>query len=219
MTGDDADFRRELEAFRNDPEFAAFLDVPAPVVSAPDGSGDSPIGALVWRPALRSRESLAYLTVRSWRAATKPADLDAFKRAKRAKQAAILSACADETAALLRSMFGPLPGFAVTSVACGHSCDPACFGKCLARRTADALGLPFYQAFRDRFLRGASHPKEFRRLPPLVFAERPTGRPTLLVDDLATSGFHLWEAGSQLRATGATTVAVAWLGGTVSNID
>lgn len=137
-----------------------------------------------------------------------------MKAAKQAKAPDMLGACAGEIAALCRSMFGPMDGWTVAAIACGHSRDPDCFGKCLARATAVHLGIGFRPLFADRFVSGSSHPKEFKRLPPLERVADPAG-PVLLVDDVATSGWHLEEAAANLRADGWPVLPLAWIGGTV----
>src|SRR5262249_46608373 len=153
---------------------------------APSGASPSPLGSLVARPSVRSRNAAAYLSLRSWRADTKTADLAALKRWKARRVPEEIAAAAEEIAAILRELIGGWPGV-VGSVACGHSRCPDCWGKQLAQQTARLLDAPYVQLFEDRFISGSSHPKEFDRLPPLQWREQPD-RPVLVVDDLATSG-------------------------------
>lgn len=61
-------------------------------------------------------------------------------------------------------------------VACGHSRRANCFGKRLGQQAAAELGAPFAELF-------------------------PVG-PVLVIDDLATSGWHMEEAPSLVRAPG-----------------
>ena len=63
-------------------------------------------------------------------------------------------------------------------------------------------------------MKGVSHPKEFQNLPPLRWRVRPTG-PVLLIDDVATSGWHIEEALNLLRQQAAPVTAMAWLGGDI----
>jgi hypothetical protein len=113
---------------------------------------------LVRRPAVRHRNDVGYLTLRSWPASLRRDALDAFKAEKRAKTPSVLAAAAEEIAAEARLLLAPGAGWPVTCVACGHSRDPRCWGKLLAESVAAALRLPFVEAFRDRFVTGSSHP-------------------------------------------------------------
>jgi hypothetical protein len=65
-------------------------------------------------------------------------------------------------------------GWTVTNIAAGHSGRNS-FGARLAVAVADRLSLSYLQVWRDRSIRGVSHPKEFRRLPPLEMLAKPIG--------------------------------------------
>jgi hypothetical protein len=85
--------RANREAFFREPEtrgvamtetldFTAldqFLDIKR---LAADTAPASPLGSLVARPTVRSRNSVAFISLRSWRTGTKNADLAEFKRRK-----------------------------------------------------------------------------------------------------------------------------------------
>lgn len=179
------------------------------MVSAP---GDAAVGSLVWRPAFRSRNDVAYLVTRSWRADCKKADISELKRAKGCCAPEVLDAAAADVSVVARTLGGPLTGWTVTTVPCGHSRRPDCFGKQLAQRVADQLELPFLQVWADRFVSGVSHPKEFVKLPALVWQADPPG-PMLLVDDVATSGWHIEEGLNALRGRGVAALGLVWIGG------
>jgi hypothetical protein len=174
----------------------------------------SPLGSLVFRPAVRSRNAIAYFAIRSWRTSTKRADLAAFRAEKASPSPVIVEAAASEVSALVQRLFGEWWG-TVSNVACGHSRSPECWGKQLARTVAKQLRRPFVQLFADRFVSGSSHPKEFDRLPPLVLVQKPE-QPILLVDDVATSGWHLEEAAGVIRQAGVPILPMAWIGGSIS---
>ena len=78
-----------------------------------------------------------------------------------------------------------------------------------------ALDLPFLQVFADRPCSGVSHPKEFAKLPPLERIADPLGA-MILVDDLATSGWHVEESLTALRRLGTAASAITWITGTVT---
>jgi len=189
-----------------------FLGIYPP--AAPRGAMSSPLGSLVARPAVRCRNGVAYLSARSWRAGTKDADLADLKRWKARRAPEEISAAAGEVAVFLRELIGGWPGV-VSNIACGHSRCEDCWGKQLARETARLLEAPFVKLFEDRFVSGSSHPKEFDRLPPLQWREQPD-RPVLVVDDLATSGWHMEEALTLIRAVGQPAMGIAWIAGSVT---
>ena len=182
------------------------------MVAAP---GEPAVGSLVWRPAFRSRNSVAYLVTRAWRADAKKTDIGTLKAVKRCCDPAVIGAAAADVATVARTLGGPLTGWTVTTVPCGHSRRPDCFGKQLAQAVAQQLGLPFLQVWADRFVSGVSHPKEFAKLPPLDWQAEPPG-PMLLVDDVATSGWHIEEGLTALRGRGVATLGLVWIGGEVA---
>jgi predicted amidophosphoribosyltransferase len=79
----------------------------------------------------------------------------------------------------------------------------------------EALGLPFRQVFADRPCSGVSHLKEFARLPRLEQIAEPLAS-MIVVDDLATSGWHVEESLTTLRRLGASASAFGWITGTVT---
>jgi len=186
----------------------------APAHRSPPVAADrpSPLGSLVHRPGLWARNGIRFITVRRWRARAKTADLQAFRDAKCHLDPALIEAAAGELSEVLRDLLGPAPGYLVTNVACGHSRRPDCFGKRLAQAAAVLVGVPYVQVFADRFVRGSSHPRQVMELPPLRRIAIPD-RMCVVVDDLATSGWHLEEALGNLRSQGVPALGLAWLGG------
>jgi hypothetical protein len=183
-------------------------DTPAP--DAPP----SPLGALAYRPALYRRHAVSWCSVRAWRADAKYADLARLKLCKAYVDPGIIAAAAGEIAALLRLLFGPLPGWLVTAVACGHSRRHGCFGKRLGQAVAGELALEWVELFCDRFVAGVSHPKECKKLPPLQWRAKPD-TPVLVIDDLASSGFHIEEALGLVRGLGLPAFGAVWISGNV----
>jgi len=173
-----------------------------------------PLGGLVWRPALYSRNGVAWACARAWAASAKKDDVAALKEHKRLPISPILHSAAEELARIARRLFGSV--VLVTNVPCGHSQKPDCFGKQLAVAAAERLDVPFAQCFADRFVKGVSHPKEFAKLPPLEWIERPVCNGlVLLVDDVATSGWHVEEGLTALRDAGFCATGLVWISGTV----
>ena len=130
-------------------------------------------------------------------------------------RSALIREAAELLSALVRRLHGDGAAAVVTSVPCGHSRRSDCFGKRIAQAMAKDLGLPFVQVFADRPCSGVSHPKEFAKLPPLEQIADPLSS-MLLVDDLATSGWHVEESLTALRRLGASAPAFVWIAGTVA---
>lgn len=188
--------------------------VPPQQVIAPAASTPNPLGGLVARRAYYARNGVIWSSVRAWRSDVKRQDVAALRAAKAAVDDATIASAAVEIAAFLRSLFGNLRGWTVSTVAVGHSRRPDSFAVRLAARVAIELDLEFAKIFADRFVSGVSHPKEFDKLPPLTCILTPTA-PVLLIDDVATSGWHLEEAVNDIRGRGVACVAIAWISGNV----
>lgn len=136
-----------------------------------------------------------------------------LKRLKLELRPETINSIADDLADLALSIYGAGFFASVVPVACGHSRRTNCLSACLSVSVADRIGAVVVRAFEDRFVEGVSHPKEFARLPPLVVAAEPTG-PVLIVDDVATSGFHMHEAVTALRQRGIAATGLVWASGT-----
>lgn len=173
-----------------------------------------PFGSLAARRAIYSRNSVAWISLRSWRKDAKRRDIRALKVAKETVDPVVITGAAAEVADLVKLLLGGAPGFTVSTVAVGHSRRPDSFAVRMAEAAAAELDLPFVKIFADRFVKGVSHPKELKKLRPLERLALPA-TPVLLVDDVATSGWHLEEAVTHLRAAGVPCLAIAWISGTI----
>jgi len=173
------------------------------------------LGSLVYRPTVFRRNDVLWIAACAWRTRAKADDIAELKRAKRELDPVLIGNVADSVSTLIRQLYGGRSANAITTVPCGHSRRPDCFGKRLAQAVGRSLGLPFLQVFADRPCSGVSHPKEFRKLPPLQQIADPRSS-MILVDDLATSGWHVEESLTALRRLGASTSAFVWIGGTVT---
>lgn len=160
-----------------------------------------------WRPTLYRRKAVRYVSLRSWRKASRKADIAALKRAKADLDDGLIAAAAGEIAGALATLFGPAADLLVTNVPCGHSRRPDCFGKRLAIATAGNAGARFLQIHADRFV---SHPKEFAQVDPLVRIAT-ADRATILV--VSTSGWHMEESLMAIRDQGVAAFGVVWIAG------
>jgi hypothetical protein len=172
------------------------------------------LGSVIFRPAVFRRNDIGWIAACAWGSAAKADDLTALKRAKREIDETLIAEASGLTATLIRQLRGELATDAITCVPCGHSRRPDCFGKRLAEAVASSLKVPFMQVFADRFCEGVSHPKEFRKLPPLqqiadLFPSM------IVVDDLAVLGWHVEESLLAVRWLGAAVSAFVWISGTV----
>jgi hypothetical protein len=158
----------QLPLWADRPPVPASLSRP---VASPDDFPDFTIRA----PAIARRGDVAYITLRVWRPETIRPGLELFKRVKHERHAGVTDFAAAEIADFLIALAAPGPGWSVVNVACGHSQRRDCFGKRLAQRSAELLGLPMLQAFDDRLRRGSSHPRRNASLPPLSEIAAPAG--------------------------------------------
>jgi hypothetical protein len=191
-----------------------WLQPPEPTPEPQPEAQRSPLGGLAYRPALYRRNQVSWCSVRSWRSDVKRADTAQLKLCKMVVDPQVIAAAAQEIAELLRLLFGHISGWVVTSVACGHSRRPDCFGKQLGETVAERLRSVWAELFEDRFVAGVSHPKEFKKLPPLMLKSTPT-TPVLVIDDIATSGWHIEEALGRLREQGVSAFGTVWIAGNV----
>ena len=168
------------------------------------------LGSLVFRPTLCSRHQIRWIAACAWRSRLKTRGLAAFKQAKEMLDESVITEAANSITRLIREIFGERPVDAITCIPCGHSRRPDCFGKRLAQSVASYLDLPFMQIFADRPCPGTSHPRQSLRLPPLQLIAHPP-RSMILVDDLATSGWHLEEAMLALRRLNVAVASVVWI--------
>jgi hypothetical protein len=173
------------------------------------------LGSLVYRPMIFRRNDVGWVAACAWRAGARADDIAALKQAKRALDLRLIGEAAELVASLIRRLHGEAAADAITSVPCGHSRRPDCFGKQIAQGVADRLALPFLQVFADRPCSGVSHPKEFIKLPPLEQIAEPLAS-MILVDDLATSGWYIEESLTTLRRLGVSVSAFVWITGTVT---
>lgn len=178
---------------------------------------DGYFAGTVWRPSLRSRNGVTFLVCRAWSASSKKADLAAFKDFKLDLPEDGISDIVSDMRSVLELVHGDVAkAFAtIVPVACGHSRRPDCLSFSIAAKLAEATGAKLVSAFKPRFLSGSSHPAEFRFLPPLEIAEMPDG-PALVVDDVATSGFHMHEACTALRSRGVSAAGIVYISGMAS---
>lgn len=167
------------------------------------------LSTLIRRRSMRVRRDLVYFGVRSWRSQLKSYQISALRALKRNPPSDFLRTVAAEVADEAVRLAGPQAFQSVTAVPCGHS-GPNGLSQQLGRFVAQQLLLPFEEVFAYQPVSGSSHPKTNLSRPPMRMIKPPTGN-TLLVDDVATSGGHIAEAGSLLRKVGTNVTPLAWI--------
>ncbi len=186
----------------------------------PDGepAADFLLETLVRRRALRSRNGVSYVTLRSWRQPVREHQIKALRAIKRLRPDAIAAEIAAEIADDVSALFGAGGFRAVVPMPCGHSGPETCLSAAIARSLARILSLPVAHALAMSQEPGSSHPKTNAKRAPMRLAA-PVEGPVLLVDDVATSGRHIEEASQLLRSQGpgCGVLAVAWIGGSADD--
>ncbi len=168
--------------------------------------------SLLYRPALFRRNQIRWIAACAWRSRSRARGLAALKGVKQAPTPSVISKAAMLVSTLINEIYGEGPAEAITCVPCGHSQRADCFGKQLAQLVAAQIEIPFLQIFADRPCEGVSHPKQHANLPPLQLIAAPP-RSVIVIDDLATSGWHLEEAALALRSLGVAASSMAWISG------
>jgi len=165
-------------------------------------------GSTVWRPRILTRYGVRAFSLRTWSSKSKQQELAVLRRVKRDLPPAAVAEMAGEVSDFIESAYGRYDG-AITSIACGHSRRPDCLSCQLGRAVAEQLGVRVVEAFAFRPLEGHSHPLGFMETPPLQVVHAPSR--VIVIDDVWTSGFHMHEALSALRAAGSEASGIVWL--------
>jgi hypothetical protein len=110
---------------------------------------------------VRARNGVSYLTARRFSAQDRLNAIRALKRLKAEAGDRETGLAAAEIALLWLKLTGNPGGWTVTNIAAGHS-GGSSFGARLAVAVAERLSLGYLQVWRDRPIKGLSHPKEFR---------------------------------------------------------
>ncbi|MGL4727242.1 MAG: hypothetical protein ACRCWO_00660, partial [Bosea sp. (in: a-proteobacteria)] len=167
---------------------------------------------LVRRQGLRQRKTISYMTLRAWRKPIRAYQIEALKALKTAPPRALVETAAAEIVEAVERVVGAGAFSEVTHVPCSRSAEEACLSRQIAEEVAARLGKPMVQRLAAPPQKGASHPKENVKRPPLKLLS-PADGPCLVIDDVATSGAHIEEAILKLRPSAQSVFAIAWIGG------
>jgi predicted amidophosphoribosyltransferase len=171
-------------------------------------TSDGAIG--VYLPRWNKKRTLRFLSLRAWQRQTHTADIEQFKRRKRAVDEVLARLAADEIAGALLDMGKHYGRAVVTTPPRGHGKTSVYFAGLVGRLVAERLACPFEALFVDRHLKGSSHPRTWAERGELVLTREPTAPLVILVDDVATSGTTLETCAAVLGAY-AFVLPVAWV--------
>jgi hypothetical protein len=195
---------------------AVFMVRDGPPVATPAGTDAvGPVSqflleTLISAQRLYRRNDTTYIGVRKWRTAIKPHQIAALRALKTEPSDAFVSTVAAEMASAIRSVYGTVESCVVVPVPCGSS-GPDCLACRLAAAVAAHLGIAMVEAFAPiATSRGNSHPRRNIRRPAMKL-QRPVNQPVILIDDVATSGSHIDEGATLLRASAPQVWPVAWI--------
>jgi predicted amidophosphoribosyltransferase len=182
---------------------------------ASQGDGRGPVSqfleeTLITGHRLLRRKDTSYLALRRWRSSIKPHQILALRALKADLPSGFVDRVAEEMAQAVRAVYGTVDACVVVPVPCGHS-GPGCLSVQLAHAVAARLGIATQEAFAAiEGASGSSHPRKNAKRPSMQLVER-VERPVILVDDVASSGSHIDEAATLLRAQGVSVWSVAWI--------
>jgi hypoxanthine-guanine phosphoribosyltransferase len=169
------------------------------------------LNTTIKKTKLHSRKGVTYHSVRRWRASIKDCQIAALKALKKQPNDILVDQAANELAKVAKTLFGQPNDWVVASVACGNS-GKNCLAKLLAIRLATLLELEYFEAFDPIKTTGSSHPRRNVERPKMQLS-RSTDRPILLIDDVATTGTHIYEAVNLLSQESPSVVSLAWIAG------
>ena len=171
------------------------------------------LSTLIKQRRLHTRNNIDFVSLRRWRTAIKPFQIEALKAAKASPCPELVEAAAIEIAEHAKRQFGATPFKHVIPVPCGSSGKKECLSTLLARSVAGLIGAAYSPVLINAgaVRQGSSHPRKSSRLPGYTCETLPDG-PFLLIDDVVTSGKHLEMAANALKPSAQLMLIIAWLG-------
>lgn len=167
---------------------------------------------LVQRRSLRSRNGVSFVTARAWREPIRAHQIKALKLLKESAPQRLAVSIAKDMLGEIDALLGRGAFRSIVPVPCGHSGQPRCLSRHVALELSLLLDIPVVEALRLPQSDEGSHPKKNTRRASMNLSRPPEG-PTLIVDDVATSGAHIEEACRLLRTEGIAVMGLAWIGG------
>ena len=159
-----------------------------------------------------TRKDTSYVTVRAWRSTLKKHQIAALRMIKSHDPQYLGEMGGNECAAELEHLVGLGTFRYIVPMPCGHSPPEKCLSYAIARAAGAKLNIPVVNAFAHMEQSGSSHPRTIATRPPMRVIQ-PVPGPSIIIDDVATSGAHLFEASSLLKQAGSNSFSLAWIGG------
>jgi hypothetical protein len=167
---------------------------------------------LLHKRSIRNRKDTSYVTVRAWRSSVKKHQIAALRMVKSNDPQFLGELAGLECASELEQLVGLGTFRYIVPMPCGHSPLEKCLSSAIARAAGARLNIPVVNAFAHLQQSGSSHPRTIATRPPMRVIQ-PVPGPAIIIDDVATSGAHLFEAATLLRIAGSSSFALAWIGG------
>lgn len=167
---------------------------------------------LVQRRAIRERNSVNFLTLRSWRQAIREYQIEALKALKQNLPVHMPLLIAEEMAKEINNLVGAGAFRAIVPMPCSNGNNGTCLSREIARSLGTLLNLPVIMALAAPRNEGSSHPKKNLRRAKMMLVDNVTD-PIILVDDVATSGAHIEEAVKLLKPKSGAVFPVVWISG------
>lgn len=168
------------------------------------------IETLIPKRSINTRNSMSYLSLKTWRKPIQPYQIQALRALKENLPPEVAPFIAREILREVETLFGLSAFRAVVPMPCGHARATPCLSLEIARAIEAQSGVQIIRALSTKSRKGSSHPKENLRRPPLVLRQQVSDA-VLLVDDVATSGSHMKEAIGLLKPGAGSVLAVAWI--------
>ena len=167
---------------------------------------------LLSKRSIRTRKGTSYVSVRSWRSTFKKHQIAALRMVKSHDPQYLGELAGNECATELELLVGLGTFRYIVPIPCGHSSPDRCLSSAIARAAGARLNIPVVNAFAHLEQSGTSHPRTITTRPPMRVIQ-PVPGPAIIIDDVTTSGAHLFEAATLLRAAGSHSFSMAWIGG------
>jgi hypothetical protein len=172
---------------------------PAPA-TAPAPATVSALDIGVVNPKWNKKRTVRFLSIRSWRGASRAKEIERMKVIKRDCNPADVAAVAAELQDAILGMVKNCVGCFVTTAPKGHSRAALHFSDEVAKVLAAGLGVPYVKMFADRELKGSSHPGNWNQRGELTIIASPPQPICIFIDDIATSGATVEQATAALAA-------------------
>jgi predicted amidophosphoribosyltransferase len=162
--------------------------------------------------SIRTRHDCKYFTLRAWKSNKKIHQIEFMKLIKLAPPKSFVRFVANEMSRFLSTLIGHNNKMIITSVPSGHSKTSNCLASILAQRIASNLKTNYVKLWLDRPMPGSSYPRPLSERPNLEWIVVPK-LPVVIIDDIVTSGSHMEECLTAVRAVGVGALGLAWIGG------